>query len=208
MLTEECRKIISDSFSCPVFNQYATMEFASIAWECPDEHKLHVNSSSCIVEIVDSNGKPTSGTGEILVTTLYNHAMPLLRFNIGDKGKIGKECPCGRGLPVLENLNGRTDDFITLPSGRRLSSFSLNILYLETSINGIWHYQIVQEAPERFVVRIVPAKDGFEDSSKKEIERRIRKACLGEEIKVEFELVDSIKRDKSGKLRKIISRVR
>jgi phenylacetate-CoA ligase len=208
MLTDECRKLIGDSFSCPVFNQYATMEFASIAWECPDEHKLHVNSSSCIVEAVDSQGKPTSGTGELLVTTLFNHTMPLLRFNIGDMGKIGKECPCGRGFPLLENLKGRRDDFIVLPSGKKLSSFSLNILYLETSINGIWHYQIIQETPETFVVRIVPTKDGFDDRSKKEVARRIRNACLGEQVNVEFELVDSIKRDKSGKLRKIVSRVR
>jgi phenylacetate-CoA ligase len=209
MLTPECRKLISDSFSCPVFNQYASMEFSSIAWECPEEHSLHINSTSCIVEILDSKNKPKkSGAGELAITALQNNAMPLLRYRLGDRASWGKECPCGRGLPVLDGLAGRNDDFITLPSGRRISSFSLNILYLETNISGIWHYQIVQEKPDLFLIRIVPTDKGFSEKAKHEMAGRIRRACLGEDIKVEFELVDTIKRDSSGKLRKIVSRVK
>jgi phenylacetate-CoA ligase len=209
MLTKDCRKLISDSFSCPVFNQYASMEFSSIAWECPEEHNLHVNASSCIVEILDSKGKPKkSGSGELALTSLHNHAMPLLRYKLGDRASWGSPCSCGRGLPSLSSLSGRNDDFIILPSGRKISSFSLNVLYLETNIKGIWHYQLVQEETDRFVVRIVPTKDGFGSTAKAEMEQRIKRACLGEAIKVEFEISDRIKRDSSGKLRKIISKVK
>lgn len=208
MLTKECRGLISDSFSCPVFNQYASMEFSSIAWECPEEHNLHVNSSSCLVEILDSKGRPKkSGDGEMAITALHNKAMPLLRYRLGDRASWGRECSCGRGLPVIENLSGRNDDFITLPSGRKLSSFSLNVLYLETNISGIWHYQIIQERPEHFLVRVVPTEKGFSESAKKEMEQRIKRACMGEDISIEFETTDTIQRDKSGKLRKIISKV-
>jgi phenylacetate-CoA ligase len=209
MLTRECRGLISDSFSCPVFNQYASMEFSSIAWECPEEHSLHVNSSSCLVEILDSNNKPKkSGDGELAITVLHNKAMPLLRYRLGDRASLGKECSCGRALPVLENLGGRNDDFITLPSGRKISSFSLNVLYLETNISGIWHYQIIQEAVDRFLIRIVPTEKGFSDAAKAEMAERIKRACMGEDIKIEFEITDKIQRDSSGKLRKIISKVK
>lgn len=208
MLTKECRSLVSDSFSCPVFNQYASMEFSSIAWECPEEHSLHVNSSSCLVEILDSKNKPKkSGNGELAITSLHNKAMPLLRYRLGDRASWGKECSCGRGLPVLENLSGRNDDFITLPSGRKISSFSLNVLYLETNISGIWHYQIIQERPDLFLIRVVPTENGFSEAAKKEMAVRIKRACMGEDIQIEFEITDTIKRDKSGKLRKIISKV-
>lgn len=204
LLRESQRKIIKDSFSCPVFSQYGCEEFSTIAWECPEEHSLHVNAGSSFVEIVDDKGKPKkSGTGEIVVTGLYNKAMPLIRYNVGDRASWGT-CSCGRGLPVLKSVEGRADDFIVLPSGKLRSSFSLEV---DDLAQGMRAYQIVQEKEDLFVFRYVSAFDP-PVSLKKKIKERIEKGCCGEEIKVEFQHADEIKKGRTGKLRSIISKVR
>lgn len=205
MLTKECRDHIQESFSCPVFDQYGAAEFGVIAWECPEEHSLHVNSTSCLVEIVDAKGRPKkSGTGRIMVSGLYNQAMPLLRYSIGDTGSWGKECSCGRGLPVLKSLGGRIDDSIVLPSGRIISPCSVNRVDDMTCIH---HYQIIQEKEDLLTFRFVPAGKRLSDPEKKEVVRRIKRGCLGEEVEIEFEMVDEIKKGRTGKMKAVISKV-
>jgi phenylacetate-CoA ligase len=204
-LSASARKTISESFSCPVFNMYGTTEFGPIGWECPEEHSMHVNATSAYVEIVDSNGRPKkSGEGRLAITTLRNDAMPLLRYDIGDCASWGKECSCGRGLPVLKSLKGRTDDVIVLPSGKVRSALSVNLmddlLYLRA-------FQIIQESPGLFVFRYVPMESDITDMQKMEIDERLRRGCLGEEISVEFEQVQELKRPKSGKLSIVMSKV-
>lgn len=205
MLTKEARELIGDSFSCPVLDQYGSLEFRSIAWECPEEHNMHINCSSCIVEIIDENGKPKkNGVGDIVVTSLHNRAMPFLRYHIGDLGSWGKECSCGRSHPVLKSLKGRRDDLIILPSGRIRSAFSILPM---TDMKDILSFQIIQERPDLFVFRFVPAKQGPSEQSRKEVVRRIKGGCLGEEVTVEFEEVQSIKRGRTGKIRAVVSKV-
>lgn len=209
ILTPGCRKDIQESFSCPVFNIYNAWEFGSVAWECPEEHSLHVNSGSCILEIVDSKGKPKkSGVGEVVITGLQNKAMPLLRYRIGDLASWGKECPCGRGLPVLKTLVGRSDDLIILPSGKARPAFSMNISIIDGIISGTWMHQLVQEREDLFVFRFVPCGKGVDEGSKKEIREKIAGACFGEKINVEFEEVSSISKGKTGKIQRVVSKVR
>ncbi|MEW6722394.1 MAG: AMP-binding protein [Candidatus Micrarchaeota archaeon] len=206
MLSDNARAFISESFSCPVFNHYGAVEFAAIAWECPEEHSLHVNSTSCRVEIVDSKGKPKkSGTGDILITGLRNSAMPLIRYRIGDRGSWGRECGCGRGLPVLKTLEGRANDVLVLPSGKLRNPVSIDIMY---GIPGIRAYQIVQEREDHFVFNYVPDGAGMPESSEKEVRERVARACLGERVRVEFCPLESIARGGSGKMRTVISKVK
>jgi len=205
LLSSSSRKLIEDSFSCPVFNQYAATEAGAIAFECPEEHSLHVNSDSVLVEIVDENGNPKKqGTGRIILTSLINQAMPLLRYDIGDLGSWGKECSCGRGLPVLESISGRADDLITLPSGKIRSA--RHIIPLDF-LDSVKQYQITQESENLFTFRYVPSTSTLLKKAEKYFENQIRTGCLGEDIHVDFEPVDHIKRGKSGKLQKVISKV-
>jgi phenylacetate-CoA ligase len=205
-LGQTARKTISESFSCSVFNQYGAEEFGTIAWECPEEHSLHINSNSLLLEIIGSNGKPKeSGSGEVAITTLHNKAMPLLRYKIGDYGSLGGECPCGRGLPVLKTLEGRSNDFIVLPSGKKRTPVSIDIMY---GIPGVISYQIVQERPDLFVFRHVPSNGPISESSRSEVLSRIRKATLGEKITVEFEEVGKIPKTANGKISTVISKVK
>ncbi|MBU0527955.1 hypothetical protein KKE92_05720 [Candidatus Micrarchaeota archaeon] len=205
LLTGPSRKLIEDSFSCQVFNQYAATEVGAIAFECPEEHSFHINSNSALVEIVDDQGNPKEqGVGRIIITSLINQSMPLIRYDIGDLGSWGGECSCGRGLPTLESISGRADDLVVLPSGKVRSA--RHIIPLDF-LDSVKQYQIIQESEDRFTFRYVPAKSSLSQKAQEYFENQIRTGCLGEDIHVDFESVDSIKRGKSGKLRKVISKL-
>ncbi|MFN7991119.1 MAG: AMP-binding protein [Candidatus Micrarchaeia archaeon] len=201
VLRSRTRESIESSFSAEVFQRYGNTEFGFVAWECPQEHRLHVCSSSVILEILDAKGKPRkSGEGEVALTTLHNLAMPLIRFRIGDLASWGKECPCGRGWPVLGSIAGRSGETVRLPSGRIRPTFAFNVLYdSEFRFDGISQFQIVQESPEVFVFRYIPSDGGPTREVLSEIEKRIRRACLGEDIEVGFQETDSISKSPSGK---------
>jgi phenylacetate-CoA ligase len=207
-LPDAWREKIERSFSCPVFEQYASFEFGTLAFECPEEHSMHVNASSCIIEISDERGRPKkSGIGRILVSSLYNHAMPLIRYAIGDLGVWGKDCSCGRSLPVIKSIRGREDDFVVLPGGRLRSSFAFNILFYGREIGGVWEYQLVQEDEDLFVMKYVPRSGGISAQGEKEFARRVRMAAGSEDIKIEFERAERLERGKTGKLQKLVSKV-
>lgn len=202
VLTEDSRKLISDSFSCEVFNHYGCMEAGTVAAECK-QHKLHVHPFN-IVEIVNAKGKPVkSSTGEVVITPLHNRAMPLIRYHLGDRCRWGK-CSCGNPQPVLEKVEGRKEDVIVLPSGKVRSGLSINPMF---DVYGILSYQIIQEAPDQFVFRYVP-NGTLDISCKREIFNKINMGCLNEKVKIEFECVDNIKRGKTGKIRTVVSKVK
>ena len=206
MLTKDYRKAIEESFSCPVFDRYQCWEFGPVSWECPEEHNMHVNSNSVVLEIVDSNGKPKkSGVGEILLTSLSNKAMPLMRYRIGDLAGWGNECSCGRGLPVLKSIEGRSDDMITLPSGKKITPMAIMVEHQNDMYKEMLAYQVVQERPDLLVVKIVPNESGFRQE--KIMIEKMKQAFQGEEVKVEIEIVDKIERIGS-KLRRVISKVK
>jgi phenylacetate-CoA ligase len=208
MLTPAWRKLLEDSFRCPVFNKYGSWEFGPIAWECPEEHSLHVNTGTFHMEILDGKNRPLhQGIGRVVMTSLCNRAMPLIRYEQGDLAGWGAQCPCGRGLPVIKSLEGRADDMVVLPSGKLRSPLSMRFTDLECVVNGIRTYQLIQEREGLFLFRYVPSPAGFSESSRKDIERRISIACLGEPVSVEFEEADEIKRNRRGKLDRLISKV-
>jgi phenylacetate-CoA ligase len=198
----ETRELIESSFSCPVYQLYGSNEFGPIAYECPEEHKLHINSGTFLLELVDSKNKP-SKSGEVLVTSLINHGMPLLRYRIGDRSSWGK-CSCGRTWPILDSIEGRSDDFIMLPGGKLRSAFSLFCLY---DIPGLKEYQVVQEAEDYFLFRHVPTGHTLPNPSKMEIIDKIHRAALGQKVHIDFEQVNSIPRGRTGKRRSVVSKV-
>ncbi|MEW6723149.1 MAG: hypothetical protein AB1324_07835 [Candidatus Micrarchaeota archaeon] len=198
------RRLIEASFGCRVFDHYGATEFHSIAWECPEEGRLHANIDSCAIEIVGRNGRPKrGGTGEVVVTSLKNLSMPLVRYRLGDLASWGRDCPCGRSLPVLKKVSGRTSETILLPSGRRRTMEALGALH---ELSGIRAFQLIQERTGLLVFRFVRAP-GFRESLKAEVRGILKKGCLGEPVAVEFEETDRLKRHRSGKIPDFISRI-
>jgi len=197
------RELIAETFNCPVGNQYGGRDTALIAHECP-QGGLHVLADAVIVELLDSEGKPVSPgeVGEIVITDLYSHEAPFIRYATGDMAvQSPKPCSCGRSLPVLERVEGRSNDSIVAPDGRIINSLAL--IYPVRAIEGIEHFQVCQTAIDAFTVRIVRGS-GFPPDA----EERIRKGwvqLLRAPLDVSFEYPAALPVERSGKFRHVIS---
>jgi phenylacetate-CoA ligase len=206
VLHEFQRRAIEDVFGCNVTNRYGCEEVSLIACECERHHGLHVNSDGVYLEI-ERDGEPASvGTpGSILVTDLVNRAMPLIRYQVGDVGAwAGRACPCGRGLPSLERLEGREADYVTTPAGELVSGISLTENFA-VQVPGIAQLQIVQETIAQFRFRIVRGPD-FGPASDARLKLLVEER-FGPDVSFVTEFVDRIPQEPSGKYRFCISRV-
>jgi phenylacetate-CoA ligase len=108
------------TFECPVFTQYGSVEVFILSAECICQTGLHVFTDIRHVEAVGYDCRPTSGGehGDLVVTDLTNYAFPLLRYRIGDRGRIMEQsCSCGRPFPLMDYVTGRVSDQIRLPDG-------------------------------------------------------------------------------------------
>lgn len=202
-VTPKMRQTIERVFECRVFEEYSTVENVVFASECPDG-RLHVSPDACIVEILRPDGSPAppGEVGEVVATGLFRASQPLIRYRVGDLAAWDPgPCACGRGMPVLKEVLGRVEDEIVGPDGRRLVRFHGVFLNLPSIREG----QIVQEALDRILVRIVP-EAGFGPEQEKELINRTKQR-LGSGVAVSVQVVDHIDRDSRGKFRAVVSHV-
>ena len=132
------REKIEEVFGCELFNRYGDAEFGIIAYECNLHKGLHVQSDVVYVEtpVIEDGGKP-----EIVVTSLTNYVMPLIRYRTGDLAQLSKvPCECGLPYPRLEQMQGRIHDFISLDGGVELSTTYL--LDLFDRFGGVNDFQV------------------------------------------------------------------
>jgi phenylacetate-CoA ligase len=199
------RSLIAETLNCPVGNQYGGRDAGFIAHECP-QGGMHVMADAVIVEIVDSQGRPVPPgvSGEIVVTDLYSEDAPFLRYATGDIAAASPHrCPCGRNLPLLERIEGRSNDSILTPDGRQINSLAL--IYALREIEGIVQFRVVQQALTRFEVQIVR-----DERFRKENEARIRDQwtlLLRAPLEITFEYPEEIASERSGKFRHVVSHV-
>ena len=108
-VSAETRALCREAWGAPLTDLYAADEVGCIALQCPEHEHYHVQSESVLVEVLDGEDRACApGTvGRVVVTTLQNFAMPLVRYDIGDLAEVVDPCPCGRGLPVLGRILGR-----------------------------------------------------------------------------------------------------
>ncbi len=149
------RRLVNSAFEVEMLDGYACVETGYVAWECPEHAGYHVNKDLVVVEFVKDGEHVAPGeTGEIILTSLWNYAMPLLRYRVGDVGIPSDEsCPCGRGLPLMKVIEGRLDDFIVLPSGKIISP--IVILSVFDGVEGVTEFRVIQEKKEELNVQIV-----------------------------------------------------
>jgi phenylacetate-CoA ligase len=199
------RKIIEEAFHCKVLDSYRTREAGSVAQQCQELYGLHINAECLYVEI-ESQNSTYDGTGEIIITDLVNYGMPFIRYQIGDVGKISFEpCPCGRGLPMLKNILGRTFDIFFGPDGKRVMSINL-VRYLVYKAPGLLgQVQIIQDRLDHLVIRMTPDPPPTDEIKNYQISKV--KELLGPQMKVSFEIVDKIPREESGKYRFTICKI-
>ena len=108
-----------EAWGVPLSDMYSGREVGYLALQCPQHDHYHVMSEGNFLEVLGDDGRPCQPgeTGRVVVTTLHNYVMPLIRYEIGDFAEVGEPCPCGRGLPVLTRILGRQQNMLTLPTG-------------------------------------------------------------------------------------------
>lgn len=203
-LFPEQRELIEEVFAAPVFNSYGTREFADIAFECPEHRGLHIASDLHMIELIHRSGRPAEvgEPGEIVITDLMNMYMPFIRYRTGDVAvRSGSICSCGRGLPLLERIEGRSFDSIRTPDGKSVGGFFWT--RLSRAVSGIRRFQVEQKALNWIDFRIVPGR-GWKDQYIEFLREKI-KDCCGGSMHVNFLLVDDIPLTPSGKSKFIIS---
>jgi phenylacetate-CoA ligase len=198
-------ELIEDSFGVKVFNRYGSREVGQIASECEMRNGLHVSADRMLVEVVDSGGRPCAPgeVGQILITDLDNYGMPLIRYDIGDRAvpAENQKCSCGRGLPLLQKVEGRTMEIVRTPDGRQIGGTFWTLLL--RSRPAFHQFQVVQEVLEGVVIKYVKGAD-FDASSLNYFAAKIREYC-GDDFNVVFSETDSIDLTASGKQRLILS---
>lgn len=155
-LREEQRIAIESAFGGRCLSRYTAEEVGAIAAECPEEQRHHINEASYIVEVLDLEADEPAKAGElgrIVVTDLFSHAMPLIRYDIGDLGVLGTGCPCGRPTAVLERIEGRTIEAISDVKGQTLNPYFINPIM--NGVPGVLQYQFSQTGPESYELRLV-----------------------------------------------------
>jgi phenylacetate-CoA ligase len=204
-LYPEQRASIARAFSCPVANGYGARDAGFIAHECPSG-KLHLSAEDIVVETVHPDGRATAAgePGEIVVTHLATADFPLLRYRTGDVGVLSAEaCACGRGLPVLADVQGRSTDFVVAADGTVMHGLAL--IYTLRDLAGVERFRIEQLSLGETAVQVVPGP-GYDSASRDRIVRDF-KARLGAQVHVTVDEVSDILPEKSGKFRYVTSRV-
>lgn len=202
VLSSSTREGIQNTFGVRVFNEYGCGEVGSIAHEC--EHgNMHIVADNLYLEI-DGNGE----SGEIVVTDYFNFATPLIRYRLGDYATIDTgECACGRTLPMLKGIHGRAYDMIHTSGGKSLHPEAIMYIFeaIQKKSDSFKQFQAIQIEFEQFIINVVPT-ERWSEKTKDEINEGLRKH-ISQRIKTRINLVDSIPREKSGKMRVIKSQV-
>jgi phenylacetate-CoA ligase len=204
-LYDHQRETIQRVFGCPVANGYGGRDAGFIAHQCP-AGGMHITAEDLIVEIIDERGHtvPDGQVGEIVVSHLATRDFPFLRYRTGDFGALDSAaCPCGRGLPLLKELQGRSTDFVVAADGTIMHGLAL--IYVIRDLPGIERFKILQESRSKTRVQLVPAPS-FDPVHEGAIRDGLR-ARLGDSVTIDIERVAEIAPERSGKFRYVVSQV-
>lgn len=205
-LTAPVRTRLEAVFGAPVYDEYRASECGWIAGECGEQDGLHVFADVHRVEVVDEDGLPVAPgeLGDLVVTDLRNRVFPLIRYRTGDRGILrDTPCPCGRSLPMMEQIQGRTNDLLYLPDGTAMAHH-ISVMFSEHP-ESVRLFQVHQQEDYSITVRVV---EGEGHNSRTHIESAvgILREQTRDEVPVRLDLVDSLPYT-GGKTKYIISDV-
>ena len=193
------RKTMEDVYGCQVADYYGTSEAVVFAGQC---HSMNYHISPLLgeVEVVDSKSEKVFGeVGDILCTTLSNYAMPLIRYRVGDVGKMEHgSCGCSSNLQFLSIIEGRTDDVILTHDGRKIG----RIDHIFKGVKGIKECQVVQTDYTVFTLNIVKGNDFNSESADLVVDNL--KERIGEDITSTIHFLPMIPRSSRGKFQGVV----
>lgn len=201
------RDLFEQVFGSEIFNRYGCREIGGIAQECSAHNGLHVNAERVFVEILDDYGNPCppGQFGNVFATDLDNYGMPFLRYQIGDRAAWSSRtgCACGRGLPVLSAVEGRSMDVIRCPNGNLVGGTFWTILLREKP--GIDAFQVIQDSIDQIDIRYLATRE-LAPEVQTFFTKKIVELC-GSQMRVKFLQVPALKSSPSGKRRIITSHI-
>ena len=194
----EHRGVISEVLGCKLVDQYASSEGAPFILEC-SAGGLHIHPLTGLFEVVDDNLNPVQ-SGQMLVTSFTTHGTPLIRYRIGDSITLAdstKECTCGSIFPLVERIEGRTNDYILSPTHGKVNLGNISNSTKDTK--GIVCFQLIQDRINHIDINIMINTD-FNKIQENNFINALKER-IGNEINLEIHYVNEIKKEKSGKFR-------
>jgi phenylacetate-CoA ligase len=210
VLQPHMKEEITQAFNCTVLNRYGSREVSDMACSCLSSDELHVNEFLCYLEIVDDQGEPceVGVEGNILVTLFTNYTMPLIRYQIEDRGIWASgHCLCGRNTRRLVGISGRQSDYLLASDGTKINGTALTTLLYP--VTGIRRYQYRQTQKGKLVLAVVPVQGINVERLRKEILLTLQRLeSMLQGGVVELAIVDEIIPSKSGKYRYILNELK
>jgi len=198
-VTTEHRKVIEKAFNTKVRDQYASSEGAPFVWECA-KGNYHYDITTGVIENIENSN-------EILVTSFTTYGTPLIRYKIGDKMIFedeDKSCDCGFNTPLVKSIEGRVADFLYTTEGAKINLGNIANIF-KNMPNIIVKSQLIQDSLNHMRIKLV-LENEFKDKDRQRLIDEI-KHKFGNDIKIDFEIVDEIKREKSGKYKLVKNKV-
>ncbi len=199
-LYDHQRELVSQVFHCDVFDSYRSREVGPMAQECELHKGMHINAEYLHIEL--DNKKQIKGStdwiGEVIVTDLLNYGMPFIRYDMGDMAVMNNSsCPCGRGLPMIDKVMGRSLDVFITPDGKLVSTIAL-VMYLVNGAPGlIGQMQVLQDAVDHLTFKMT--KDPLPTKEIMDHQKKIVRKIFGESMRITYDFVDGIPKEPSGK---------
>jgi phenylacetate-CoA ligase len=209
------RKFVEEVFGVPFYDQYGSNEFERLAWQCKEKSDYHIDADSVIMQFVDKNGEEVSlgEEGEIVCTSLFNYAMPFIRYCLDDIGVPSEntDCACGRTLPLMKIIEGRKNSLLSFPSGLVIAPFAFLVtVWTFKHYDSIDLFRIVQKRKDLIVFKLkLKKRDADEEQIRRDLQEHVRNVLglSAGEVTFEVEFVETIPLDKNGKFRIVISEV-
>jgi len=206
-VSDELRKEVSEKLGVKLIDVYSAHEVGAMALQCPEHDHYHVQSENVLLEILRDDGSvcEPGETGQVVVTSLHNFAMPLIRYSLQDYAVAGEPCDCGRGLPVLKHILGRTRNMVAMPDGTRVwPAISVGALTV-ADIAPVAQIQLIQHSVEKMEARLVPTRK-LTTSEEQQVIQVIQES-LRHPFHIKLTYLDEIPRSSSGKFETFISLV-
>lgn len=218
LIDRSSRTYLERVFDAPFYDQFGCTEIDRSAWQCTDLSGYHMDVDSAIMQFVDEKGQEVGlgEKGEIVYTSLFNYAMPFVRYNVKDVGvPIGDECSCGRKLPLMKVVEGRANSFLVFPDDRVVVPMSfIETLQAFRYVKEIDQYRVVQKKRDLVEILIKKAYSSVDEESLRK--SLLSNLCEGlpkvenvdvSKVRFEVKFVDDLPLTERGKLNVVVSYV-
>lgn len=198
VVTADLRVLCKQAWNVPVIDNYSCREVGTIASQCPENTHYHVCAENVLVEILDEQNQPckVGESGRVVVTSLRNFAMPLIRYELSDHAQVGEVCSCGRGLPVLNQVMGRVRNMLKLPNGEKRWARMGRPKIMKLA--PVKQYQFVQTKLDTIEIRLVTERP-FTDEDEARLSKHFLEV-LPYPYKLVYKYLKEIPRTSGGKI--------